>query len=154
MWFLSIYFNSFDNCFFNTDTKDKLKTHLNRHDFGKCSDCHKYSLCDCVILTQIYCFFLVMYSLKIFSLSCLSLIVEPQKGIPQCGSPVKPAGIPREQKGMGLKILSAGRESRKESAFPQTSNIFHYLQVLTKNFDLNLTQILEMKSIEYLKISI
>jgi hypothetical protein len=41
------YLCKFDNCFFKTDTKDKLKTHLNRHDFGKCSDCHKYSLCNC-----------------------------------------------------------------------------------------------------------
>jgi hypothetical protein len=55
---------------------------------------------------------------------------------------------------VGLKILSAGRESRKESAFPQISYSSHYLQVLTKNFDLNLTQILEIKSIQYLKTSI
>jgi hypothetical protein len=47
-----------------------------------------------------------------------------------------------------------GSESRNESAFPQISYISHYLQVLTKNFDLNLTQILEIKSIQYLKTSI
>ncbi len=63
-------------------------------------------------------------------------------------------GDPREREGVGLKILSAGRESRKESAFPQISYSSHYLQVLTKNFDLNLTQILEIKSIQYLKTSI
>jgi hypothetical protein len=55
---------------------------------------------------------------------------------------------------VGLKILSAGRESCKESAFPQNSYSSHYLEVLTKNFDLNFTQILEIKSIQYLKTSI
>jgi hypothetical protein len=37
---------------------------------------------------------------------------------------------------------------------PQISYSSHYLQVLTKNLDLNLTQILEIKSIQYLKTSI
>jgi hypothetical protein len=44
--------------------------------------------------------------------------VEPQKGVPHCGSPVGPAGIPREREGVGLKILSAGRDSRKIPATP------------------------------------
>ncbi len=49
--------------------------------------------------------------------------VEPQKGVPQCGSPVGPAGIPRERDGSGTKNseCGTGRESRKESAFPQNS---------------------------------
>ncbi len=67
-----------------------------------------------------------------------------------------PKGNPAGTRGSGTKNskCGTGREPRKESAFPQISYSFHYLQVLTKNFDLNLTQILEIKSIEYLKISI
>jgi hypothetical protein len=38
------------------------------------------------------------------------MLLEPQKGVPHCGSPVGPAGIPREWEGVGLKILSAGRD--------------------------------------------
>jgi hypothetical protein len=48
---------------------------------------------------------------SLFARSLISRIastVEPQKGVPHCGSPVVPAGIPREREGVGLKILSAG----------------------------------------------
>jgi hypothetical protein len=76
-------------------------------------------------------------------------MIEPQKGIPQCGSPAGTGGSGTKNSECGT-----GRESRKESAFPQISYSSHYLQVLTKNFDLNLTQILEVKSIEYLKTNI
>jgi hypothetical protein len=68
-------------------------------------------------------------------------------------------GNPAGTGGSGTKNseCGTGRESRKESAFPQLPQVSyssHYLQVLTKNFDLNLTQILEIKSIQYLKTSI
>ncbi len=65
-------------------------------------------------------------------------------------------GNPAGTGGSGTKNseCGTGREPRKESAFPQIPYSFHYLQVLTKNFDLNLTQILEIKFIQYLKISI
>jgi hypothetical protein len=62
-------------------------------------------------------------------------------------------GIPREREEVGIKILSAGRDG-SPAKLSQISYSFHYLQVLTKNFDLNLAHILEIKSIEYLKVSI
>jgi hypothetical protein len=67
-----------------------------------------------------------------------------------------PKGNPAGTGGMELKILSAGREGSpaKFPQLPQISYSSHYLQVLTKNFDLNLTQILEIKSNQYLKTSI
>jgi hypothetical protein len=70
-----------------------------------------------------------------------------------------PKGNSAETGGSGTKNseCGTGRESRNESAFPQLRQISyssHYLQVLTKNFDLNLTQILEIKSNQYLKTSI
>jgi hypothetical protein len=60
---------------------------------------------------------------------------------------------------VGLKILSAERDGSPAkkcipAKLPQISYSSHCLQVLTKSFDLNLTQILEIKSIQYLKTSI
>ncbi len=78
--------------------------------------------------------------------------LEPQKGIPQCGSPGGPAGT--GGRGTNNSECGTGWESRKESAFPQISYSSHYLQVLTENFDLNLTQILGIKFIQYLKTRI
>jgi hypothetical protein len=48
--------------------------------------------------------------------------LEPQKGIPHCGIPVGPAGIPRERDGSGTKNFKCGtgRDSRIENAFPAT----------------------------------
>jgi hypothetical protein len=54
------------------------------------------------------------------------LRLEPQKGVPHFGIPVGPEGFPQEREGVGLKILSAGRDgipekkmhSRKISATP------------------------------------
>jgi hypothetical protein len=82
-------------------------------------------------------------------------VVEPQKEIPQCGSPGGPAGTG----GSGTQNSEWGRDrvpQRKciPAKLPQISYSSHYLQVLTKNFDLNLTQILEIKSIQHLKTSI
>jgi hypothetical protein len=39
-----------------------------------------------------------------------ALLLEPQNGVPHCGSPMGSVGIPREREGVGLKILSAGRD--------------------------------------------
>jgi hypothetical protein len=58
-------------------------------------------------------------------------MLEPQKGAPHCGSPVGPAGIPREREGVGLKILSAGRDGIP-AKFPQLPHCKNTL-TLTSN---------------------
>jgi hypothetical protein len=57
--------------------------------------------------------------------------LEPQKGVPHCGSLVGPAEIPREREGVGLKILSAGRDSHRENAFPQNSRNSRTVKILS-----------------------
>ncbi len=51
--------------------------------------------------------------------------LEPQKGVPHCGSPVGPAGIPRERKGVRLKILSAVRDGRCPPKSPNFKTYCH-----------------------------
>jgi hypothetical protein len=69
-----------------------------------------------------------------------------------------PKGNPAGTGGSGTKNSECGTgvPQRKciPAKFPQISYNSHYLQVLAKSFDMNLTQILEIKSIQYLKTSI
>ncbi len=59
------------------------------------------------------------------------LRLEPQKGVPHFGIPVGPEGFPQEREGVGLKILSAGRDSRKENAFPQNFRNSRTVKILS-----------------------